>query len=447
MDPITAAIRRAFNEDQLLVSLKTDPLSVREKAKIQLIDTINQETLSRLPPVVTTFSFDRVRIPTHQAIIQLFGERKNNKISRDEILRYYLEEEEAIPVTLTTSIVRRESLLAKGIKIGSIVSKSYSKGRSIATEYAVGFYGINRVAAVIPNFIWTYGYWNEKLMMEGIFDSIDNRTYIENATNDEICLLLYQILLSLLVAREHVGFSHNDLHIANVLLKELDEPREIEYRWGTHCVKLAVKVLAVIIDYGQSRVSLPEGILSFHENIYETNNYEVSNIGQDFYRYYMLVMYISSRARKSYFQPIYDCFTGGNYPVSSACEQQKSHYYLHQGNVSEDVITNILTFLQQRIALLEPVAYDQPQLLLSSKITPIDWYEESIEIEKDNLFLTVKNASVISERLDEIISVPSTRHRLKILYTCIREFYLAHENIVGFSSKLKVIDQLLEIVS
>jgi hypothetical protein len=81
-------------------------------------------------------------------------------------------------------------------------------------------------------------------------DSID-----KNLINFEKFIYIFcQLLLALEIAQQKYGFCHYDLHLSNIMMKELNE--KITYRVNFNCdeYEFITDIVPVIIDFGESRI-------------------------------------------------------------------------------------------------------------------------------------------------------------------------------------------------
>jgi serine/threonine protein kinase len=139
-------------------------------------------------------------------------------------------------------------------------------------EYFVSHYFINGLRKKCPNFSMTFGLLecsSPDLVFGTPFEPITCIVY-ENihpsktlynvlrkgiSLRDFLCILI-QICLSLYLACSEFGFTHNDLHLGNVLIKEYKQTLYIPYYYKGRKIYVSGKYLAVIIDYGMSRIEM-----------------------------------------------------------------------------------------------------------------------------------------------------------------------------------------------
>ena len=143
---------------------------------------------------------------------------------------------------------------------GFYIRKKYIKtSRGLIHETYVGLV-MNEMRKYIPSFMYTYGAYDRSdniLFLENVKDSVDFHDYIKVATMEDILNIYTQVLLSLQMALEMFDFTHYDLHLGNVLVRDPPRGKDIiEYTINEKKIYLKVKKIAVIIDYGRSHVNI-----------------------------------------------------------------------------------------------------------------------------------------------------------------------------------------------
>jgi ubiquinone/menaquinone biosynthesis C-methylase UbiE len=164
-------------------------------------------------------------------------------------------------------------------------AKNKSNNFDILYEYFIGSIGINKLRNLIPNFAYTLAIFkcsplniNNNEIKDNTFcngkDS-NNRfyvvyekipgisldTYLDKITlNDipHIISYILQIILSLQVAQQEIGFVHYDLHTDNIMLRKLKEPIVVDYNINNKIYKIETDSIPTIIDYGFSHFSYGE---------------------------------------------------------------------------------------------------------------------------------------------------------------------------------------------
>ncbi len=152
-------------------------------------------------------------------------------------------------------------------------------------EYFIGVYGTNKLRDKIPNFAYIFGkfecspvYLEEMRIIAGLnfqnksitycsgknnmmyilYENIDNsvslKEYVTTCTLEGYLNILCQIVLAIDYANREIGFTHYDLHVDNVLVRDIGQEIFIPYVIEGKTVYLKTRKLAVIIDYGFSHI-------------------------------------------------------------------------------------------------------------------------------------------------------------------------------------------------
>ena len=153
------------------------------------------------------------------------------------------------------------------------------KKSSLLRELLIGKYGTNSLRKYIPNFSYLYGYIECSLPLFGnqnnvclnigeknlylfyeFIEGISLKNYIELYTKTKtinykiIEEILSQIFLSLELAYEKIDFTHYDLHIGNIMIKELKNPVSIHYKTSRHDLYVNSQYIPIFIDYGMCHI-------------------------------------------------------------------------------------------------------------------------------------------------------------------------------------------------
>lgn len=149
-------------------------------------------------------------------------------------------------------------------------------------EAVVGFYAMNKLRHILPNFMYVYGYVNcsppavadrkvatwcsstnpgvSYLITENIRDSVPIGDFITNpeTTPMDVVAVWYQVVNALNLAFKRYGYTHFDLHYENVLVRKYSRMVAIPYfSTGKDPVGYIVtRYVPYIIDYGYSRVTI-----------------------------------------------------------------------------------------------------------------------------------------------------------------------------------------------
>ena len=164
---------------------------------------------------------------------------------------------------------------------------------------------ISELENEIPGFVFTFLHYEEYNIREMINNKYTKNVYIddknkyknillfteyvgdksfenilENIEEYNIINIYLQVVLSLNAINQYYNFSHNDLHLGNIIIMELEEPKILTYKvlLNDKKVKINLKVdkyLTKIIDFGFSSIKYKyknEEILSY--NLFtEIDNY------------------------------------------------------------------------------------------------------------------------------------------------------------------------------
>jgi hypothetical protein len=147
---------------------------------------------------------------------------------------------------------------------------------SLLHEFTVGSC-LNFLRTNTPGFMFTYGGFFCSGFTQAIDDLcqiVDKDTAITTLTMTEyipgkplshyanskyLADILKQVLWTLTIAGETMSFSHGDLHRENILVRKLDAPRKITYRFRDNSQEVIITdVVPQIIDFGKSRVAIKE---------------------------------------------------------------------------------------------------------------------------------------------------------------------------------------------
>ena len=164
---------------------------------------------------------------------------------------------------------------------------SAGESRDMYTERFVTEFGTNYMRMIgVPNFAVTYGHFlcsrpiidpktkrvvefcstlsDEKVpyvIYENVKNSISGNEYLKTCTENQFMSMYLQILMSLSIAGKKIGFTHQDLHPGNVLMRSFQDNRErfqIPYaKENGSVVYVKADSIATIIDFGLSNIVYP----------------------------------------------------------------------------------------------------------------------------------------------------------------------------------------------
>lgn len=141
-------------------------------------------------------------------------------------------------------------------------------------EYFVSHFFINKLRKICPNFSMTFGYMECSspsdiefgtyitpvpcIIYEYIYPATILYEFLKECNFLDFLTILLQVCFSLYIACKKYGFTHNDLHTANILIKKYKEQLYIPYKYENKKIFIKTNLIAIIIDYGFSRIEIPE---------------------------------------------------------------------------------------------------------------------------------------------------------------------------------------------
>jgi hypothetical protein len=153
-------------------------------------------------------------------------------------------------------------------KASSQMSEEYN---GIFHEYTIGIL-LNYLFFETPTFVYTYNgffcsIFNENFQsLCNITDSIaltniivleylgeqTLKSILNKLTLNELINIILIILLTLIIAKEKYNFSHNDLHLGNIMIVELDYLKPVKFKFENEEYIIYSKYIPKIIDFGKS---------------------------------------------------------------------------------------------------------------------------------------------------------------------------------------------------
>jgi hypothetical protein len=154
------------------------------------------------------------------------------------------------------------------------------KNDELAHEAVVGFYALNKLRQVLPNYMYVYGYttcsppaikdkelltWCSSsnpgvsyLITENIRDSVSIGDFIRdpNTTPDDFIAVFLQLINALNLAYNNYKYTHYDLHYGNIMVRKYNKIIAIPYYRGKFRGYIVSRYVPYIIDYGYSCVSI-----------------------------------------------------------------------------------------------------------------------------------------------------------------------------------------------
>ena len=213
-------------------------------------------------------------------VSSLFIDRKNG-LSSIEMVKSWISIKSIIGEPSAVGIAMIADLSGSKDLFVVKVPKSTFANDDLIHEWFVGTYGTNKLRKYIPNFAYVYGgftcsspvldqrnvitYCNSHnklevnyVIYENISPSISLMDYsLKNSLNFTDWLSYYlQILFALKIAQDLIDFTHYDLHLGNVLLRDisLGSSFHIPYNYKNKIFYVKTNRVATMIDYGSSHI-------------------------------------------------------------------------------------------------------------------------------------------------------------------------------------------------
>lgn len=156
------------------------------------------------------------------------------------------------------------------------------KNDELVHEALIGFYALNKLRHVLPNYMYVYGYvkcsppaienkevatWCSSsnpavsyLIAENIRDAVSIGEFLTDpaTTALDVIVVFYQIMNALNLAYKTYGYTHYDLHYGNIMVRKYPKVIAIPYFGTDNKVigYLASQYVPYIIDYGYSRITV-----------------------------------------------------------------------------------------------------------------------------------------------------------------------------------------------
>ena len=182
-----------------------------------------------------------------------------------------------------------------------IKAQSY---KDLWTEFIAGYYCLNVMRHMIPNFSLVYGLFNCSLPVADktsvgswcwngqgsgyiVYEKIQGpplEQFLPTASVESVIKSIMQTFYSIHMAYKRYDFTHYDLHTNNVVIHKIPEKRRIEYQIPGGSVYMDVDAIACIIDYGLCHIEYRG--LNVGKNNYEHASifYNKANPVYDYYR-------------------------------------------------------------------------------------------------------------------------------------------------------------------
>jgi len=222
----------------------------------------------------------------------LFSSRKNYRFYRR--IRYWIEDLESISKGGygSTYSARVRGSTEDGNRLFLLKFDKKGEKEIYLHEYFIGNFFINKLRKHCPNFsmvfglikcslpesIFGFGREYKKiscLVYEYIYPATTFSRFLEECSLDAYVSIFLQMVFALRIAAEKIGFTHNDFHLGNIMIKKLDKETLIPYEYKGEKIYVHTTSIAVIIDYGLSRIELKSRNFGPYGIPYNTmNSYE-----------------------------------------------------------------------------------------------------------------------------------------------------------------------------
>lgn len=195
------------------------------------------------------------------------------------------------------------------------------KNDELVHEAVVGFYALNKLRHVLPNYMYVYGYtkcsppalknkeaitWCSSsnpavsyLITENIRDSVSIGDFVVDSkiTPNDFLAVFLQLINALNLAYKHYGYTHYDLHRGNVMIRKYKNIVAIPYFGTSGNIQgyIASRYVPYIIDYGYSCVNI--GGVGFGKIGLE--NYGVTSQPFPMFDTYKIIGFLAEEAYRS----------------------------------------------------------------------------------------------------------------------------------------------------
>jgi len=156
------------------------------------------------------------------------------------------------------------------------------KKDELVHEALIGFYALNKLRHILPNYMYVYGYtkcsppvldnrdpitWCSSttpsvsyLITENIKNSVSIGEFVSdpNTGSNDFLAVFLQLINALNLAYKSYGYTHYDLHTKNVMVRKYNHIVAIPYFGTSNKIigYIATQYVPYIIDYGYSRITV-----------------------------------------------------------------------------------------------------------------------------------------------------------------------------------------------
>jgi hypothetical protein len=177
-------------------------------------------------------------------------------------------------------------------------SKFQEEYTDIVREYFIGIHSINKLRRIIPNYMYTLGMFSCSIQKKGnkavlceaksdiypfmVVEQLEGSSVEKLLSNDTInyeeWLGIYvQLLIALEVGQREIGFCHYDLHIGNVICRQLNTNYHYSVNLDSITYDITSGCIPTIIDFGMSTARISDGKET--RNVKTFSHYSVTSGG------------------------------------------------------------------------------------------------------------------------------------------------------------------------
>ncbi len=257
------------------------------------------------------------------------------------------------------------------------------KNTEFVHEMFLGIKGTNSARKDIPNFAYIYGGFkcSSPVVDDGkvisicankeqepvqyiIYENVAPAKSVEDSVSTlspaDFLSAFFQILLATHYGHQRFDWTHYDLHVGNVLLREVEDqvlPFYIRYPYQGRDIYVKANRVATIIDYGRSHIKYKErdyGYNGIEHGVFQDRSFPMFDI----YKFLMFSAYICQRrscepALFKLLEDLYSYFNSAGSLEDVITDQQETYYTLPFNAQSEKMsIPEYLTFITKKVPVL-----------------------------------------------------------------------------------------------
>ena len=247
------------------------PLDLQISEELQMIEDISYPPTDKSIDDINTYPREQGRTFGVLKGIEWIVNMVGNKMGETEKLK-------KIGQINATKLSTIEEYTLAGFNLAIKRSNNNKKVLEDIHETFVGTKCINNIIKEIPNFVYIFGMYKNKVdnSINVITEKIKGVTFSDYIESDyfnvkDFIFILLQVSMALQVAQNKCGFVHWDLYPWNIMIQTLPEPITFDYVLSYNKVmRVNTRLIPIIIDYGKSHVVYNEEHHGFI-NMYSTS--------------------------------------------------------------------------------------------------------------------------------------------------------------------------------